>query len=300
MNYLYSHLKELENEAIYIIREGYSNFKKCVLLFSGGKDSTVMLHLALKAFYPEKLPFPLLHIDTGHNFPETLEFRDNLIKKFNLQCIVKYVEDTIKQGKVKEEEGYDASRNVLQTVTLLDAIKEYNFECVFGGGRRDEEKARAKERIFSHRNKYGQWIPENQRPELWHLYNTRINKDEHFRVFPLSNWTELDIWLYIYLEKIEIPSIYFSHKREVFYRNGTWLAFAPFMKLKPTEKVLKKTVRCRTVGDITCTGLILSKAKTIEEIIVEVANSKITERGNRYDDKRSDTAMEDRKRNGYF
>ncbi|MCX7954840.1 MAG: sulfate adenylyltransferase subunit 2 [Bacteroidales bacterium] len=296
----YSHLKELENEAIFIIRQGYTNFRNCALLFSGGKDSTVLLHLAFKAFYPAKIPFPLLHIDTGHNFPETIEFRDNVIKKYNCECIVRYVEDTIKQGKAKEENGFDASRNILQSITLLDAIREFGFDCIFGGGRRDEEKARAKERFFSYRNNKGQWLPEKQRPEVWYLFNTLIKEDEHFRVFPLNNWTELDIWLYIYLENIEIPSIYFSHKRKVFKRNDTWLAYAPFIKLRPTEKVVTKTVRCRTVGDITCTGLILSRASSLEDIIVEIASSRITERGNRYDDKRSDTSMEDRKRNGYF
>lgn len=301
MNYhKHSHLQELENEAIYVIREAAAQFERPTMLFSGGKDSIVMYHLARKAFYPSKVPFPLLHIDTGHNFVETLEFRDYLMKKTGGTCIVRYVQDTIDQGKVVEETGYNASRNVLQTVTLLDAIEEFKFDCAMGGGRRDEEKARAKERFFSHRDEFGQWDPKNQRPELWNLFNGRKKMGEHFRVFPLSNWTELDVWLYILLENIEIPSIYFSHEREVFYRDGVWLATAPFMKLKPTEKPVVKRVRCRTIGDITCTGLVLSEANTVEEIVAEIAQTRITERGGRYDDKRSDTAMEDRKREGYF
>ncbi len=298
--YSYSHLHELENEAIYVIREAVAQFERPTMLFSGGKDSIVMYHLARKAFYPAKVPFPLLHIDTGHNFVETLEFRDYLMKKTGGTCIVRYVQDTINQGKVVEETGYYASRNVLQTVTLLDAIEEFKFDCAMGGGRRDEEKSRAKERFFSHRDEFGQWDPKNQRPELWYLYNGRKKPGEHFRVFPLSNWTELDVWLYIMLENIEIPSIYFSHEREVFNRDGIWLATAPFMKLKPTEKPVIKKVRCRTIGDITCTGLVLSEAHTIEDIVAEIAQTRITERGGRYDDKRSDTAMEDRKKEGYF
>jgi len=270
------------------------------MLFSGGKDSIVMFHLARKAFWPAKVPFPLLHIDTGHNFRETLEFRDYLMERTGATCIVRYVEDTIKQGKVFEETGYNASRNVLQTVTLLDAIEEFKFDCAMGGGRRDEEKARAKERFFSHRDEFGQWDPKNQRPELWNLFNGKKRIGEHFRVFPLSNWTELDVWLYILKENIEIPSIYFSHIREVFNRDGVWLATAPFMKLKPNEKPEIKNVRCRTIGDITCTGLVLSEAKTVEDIVAEIAQTRITERGGRYDDKRSDTAMEDRKKEGYF
>lgn len=301
MNYhKHSHLQELENEAIYVIREAAAQFERPTMLFSGGKDSIVMYHLARKAFYPAKVPFPLLHIDTGHNFAETLEFRDCLMQKTGGTCIVRYVQDTIDQGKVVEETGYNASRNVLQTVTLLDAIEEFKFDCAMGGGRRDEEKARAKERFFSHRDEFGQWDPKNQRPELWNLFNGRKKLGEHFRVFPLSNWTELDVWLYILLENVEIPSIYFSHEREVFYRDGVWLATAPFMKLKPNEKPDVKRVRCRTIGDITCTGLVLSEANTVEEIVAEIAQTRITERGGRYDDKRSDTAMEDRKREGYF
>ncbi len=295
-----SHLLELENEAIYVIREAVAQFERPTMLFSGGKDSIVMFHLARKAFWPAKIPFSLLHIDTGHNFQETLDFRDALMKKTGTTCIVRYVEDSIKQGKVVEEKGYNASRNVLQTVTLLDAIDELKFDCAMGGGRRDEEKARAKERFFSHRDEFGQWDPKNQRPELWNLFNGKKKVGEHFRVFPLSNWTELDVWLYVYKENIEIPSIYFSHNREVFYRDGIWLATAPFMKLKPNEKPEIKIVRCRTIGDITCTGLVLSDANTVEDIVLEIAQIRITERGGRYDDKRSDTAMEDRKKEGYF
>ncbi|MGQ9847022.1 MAG: sulfate adenylyltransferase subunit CysD [Bacteroidales bacterium] len=295
-----SHLRELEDEAIYVIREAVAQFERPTMLFSGGKDSIVMFHLARKAFYPAKVPFPLLHIDTGHNFIETLEFRDELMRKTGTTCIVRYVQDTIEQGKVVEEKGYNASRNALQTVTLLDAIEEFKFDCALGGGRRDEEKARAKERFFSHRDEFGQWDPKNQRPELWNIFNGKKKMGEHFRVFPLSNWTELDVWLYILIEKLEIPSIYFSHEREVFYRDGVWLATAPFMLLKPNEKPEIKRVRCRTIGDITCTGLVLSEANTVEDIIIEIASSRITERGGRYDDKRSDTAMEDRKKEGYF
>ncbi|NSW44500.1 MAG: sulfate adenylyltransferase subunit CysD [Bacteroidales bacterium] len=295
-----THLRELENEAIYVIREAAAQFERPAMLFSGGKDSIVMFHLARKAFWPSKVPFPLLHIDTGHNFIETLEFRDELMKKTGATCIVRYVQDTIDQGKVIEEKGYNASRNVLQTVTLLDAIEEFKFDCAFGGGRRDEEKARAKERFFSHRDEFGQWDPKNQRPELWNIFNGKKKMGEHFRVFPLSNWTELDVWLYILLEKIEIPSIYFSHEREVFNRDGVWLATAPFMLMKPNEKAEIKRVRCRTIGDITCTGLVLSEANTVEDIVAEIAATRVTERGGRYDDRRSDTAMEDRKKEGYF
>ncbi|HOU97785.1 MAG TPA: sulfate adenylyltransferase subunit CysD [Bacteroidales bacterium] len=295
-----SHLRELENEAIYVIREAAAQFERPAMLFSGGKDSIVMFHLARKAFYPAKVPFPLLHIDTGHNFVETLEFRDELMKKTGATCIVRLVQDTIDQGKVVEEKGINASRNVLQTVTLLDAIEEFKFDCAFGGGRRDEEKARAKERFFSHRDEFGQWDPKNQRPELWNIFNGKKKMGEHFRVFPLSNWTELDVWLYILLEKIDIPSIYFSHEREVFNRDGVWLATAPFMLMKSTEKAEIKRVRCRTIGDITCTGLVLSEANSVEDIVTEIAATRITERGGRYDDRRSDTAMEDRKKEGYF
>jgi sulfate adenylyltransferase subunit 2 len=298
--YNINHLRELESESIYVIREVASQFERPVLLFSGGKDSIVMYHLARKAFWPAKVPFPLLHIDTGHNFTETLEFRDALMKKTGGTCLVRLVQDTIDQGKVVEETGYNASRNVLQTVTLLDAIEELNIDAALGGGRRDEEKARAKERFFSHRDEFGQWDPKNQRPELWNIFNGQKRMGEHFRVFPLSNWTEMDVWQYIYMDDVEIPSLYFTHKRQVFYRDGVWLASAPFMKLKDKEKVEIKDVRCRTIGDITCTGLTLSRANTLEDIIKEVAATRITERGGRYDDKRSDAAMEDRKKEGYF
>ncbi len=298
--YNINHLRELESESIYVIREVASQFERPVLLFSGGKDSIVMYHLARKAFWPAKVPFPLLHIDTGHNFPETLEFRDELMKKTGGKCIVRLVQDSIDQGKVVEETGYNASRNVLQTVTLLDAVEELKIDAALGGGRRDEEKARAKERFFSHRDEFGQWDPKNQRPELWNIFNGQKKMGEHFRVFPLSNWTEMDIWQYIYMDDVEIPSLYFTHKREVFYRDGVWLASAPFMKLKDKEKVEVKDVRCRTIGDITCTGLTLSRANSLEDIIKEVAATRITERGGRYDDKRSDAAMEDRKKEGYF
>ncbi len=299
-NYTVNHLRELESESIYVIREVAAQFDRPVLLFSGGKDSIVMFYLARKAFWPAKVPFPLMHIDTGHNFPETLEFRDNLMGKTGAKCIVRYVQDSIDQGNVQEERGYNASRNVLQTVTLLDAIEELKFDAAMGGGRRDEEKARAKERFFSHRDEFGQWDPKNQRPELWNIFNGRKRMGEHFRVFPLSNWTEMDVWQYIYMEDVEIPGLYYTHKRKVFNRSGVWLADAPFMKKKVSEKVVEKDVRCRTIGDITCTGLALSKAHTLEEIILEVAATRITERGGRYDDKRSESAMEDRKKEGYF
>lgn len=298
--YKINHLHELEAEAIYVMREVVAQFERPALLFSGGKDSIVLYHLARKAFWPSKVPFPLLHIDTGHNFSETLEFRDNLMKKTGGTCLVRKVEDTIKKGRAVEEKGINASRNVLQTVTLLDAVEELKLDCAIGGGRRDEEKARAKERFFSHRDEFGQWDPKNQRPELWNIFNGRKNMGEHFRVFPISNWTELDVWQYIYMEDIEIPNLYFTHKRKVFFRDGVWLAWAPFMQLKETEKVEERDIRCRTIGDITCTGVTLSTATTLEEIIQEVAVTRITERGGRYDDKRSDAAMEDRKKEGYF
>ncbi len=298
--YHINHLRELESESIFVLREVAAQFDKPVMLFSGGKDSIVMYYLARKAFWPMKVPFPLLHIDTGHNFPETLEFRDNLMDKTGGRCIVRYVQDSIDKGKAVEEKGFNASRNVLQTVTLLDALDEFKFDAAMGGGRRDEEKARAKERFFSHRDEFGQWDPKNQRPELWNLFNGRKRMGEHFRVFPLSNWTEMDIWQYIYMEDIDIPDLYLTHKRTVFNRDGVWLAYAPFMKLKPDEKVVTIDVRCRTIGDITCTGLTLSKADSMEDIIQEVAATRVTERGGRYDDKRSESAMEDRKKEGYF
>jgi sulfate adenylyltransferase subunit 2 len=299
-NYNINHLKELEAESIFVIREVAAQFDKPAMLFSGGKDSIVMYHLARKAFWPMKVPFPLLHIDTGHNFQETLDFRDELMEKTGGRCIVRLVQDSIDQGKAIEETGINASRNMLQTVTLLDAIAEFKFDAAMGGGRRDEEKARAKERFFSHRDEFGQWDPKNQRPELWNLFNGRKRMGEHFRVFPISNWTEMDVWQYIYMDNVEIPTLYFTHQREVFNRDGVLLAFAPFMKMKPTERVEKLDVRCRTIGDITCTGLTLSQANSLEDIIIEVAASRTTERGGRYDDKRSESAMEDRKKEGYF
>jgi sulfate adenylyltransferase subunit 2 len=299
-NYNINHLKELEAESIFVIREVAAQFDKPAMLFSGGKDSIVMYHLARKAFWPMKVPFPLLHIDTGHNFQETLDFRDELMDKTGGRCIVRLVQDSINQGKAIEETGINASRNMLQTVTLLDAIDEFKFDAAMGGGRRDEEKARAKERFFSHRDEFGQWDPKNQRPELWNLFNGRKRMGEHFRVFPISNWTEMDVWQYIYMDHVEIPSLYFTHQREVFNRDGVLLASAPFMKLKPTERIENLNVRCRTIGDITCTGLTLSQANSLEDIILEVAASRTTERGSRYDDKRSESAMEDRKKEGYF
>ena len=298
--YSLNHLQELESESIYVIREVAAQFENPVMLFSGGKDSIVMFHLARKAFWPAKVPFPLMHIDTGHNFQETLDFRDNLAKKTGIRLIIRYVSDSIKQGKVQEETGYNASRNKAQTVTLLDAIEELKFDCALGGGRRDEEKARAKERFFSHRDEFGQWDPKNQRPELWNLFNGRKNMGEHFRVFPISNWTEMDVWQYILMENIEIPSLYFAHDREVFERDGTYLAKSEFIPMKDNEKSEIKRVRFRTIGDITCTGASLSNASTLEEIIQEVASSHITERGGRADDKRSEASMEDRKKEGYF
>lgn len=300
MKFKLNHLRELESESIFVIREVVAQFENPVMLFSGGKDSIVMYHLARKAFYPAKVPFPLMHIDTGHNFPETIQFRDDLVKKTGVQLIVRYVQDSIDQGRVVEEKGYNASRNKLQTVTLLDAIEELKIDCAMGGGRRDEEKARAKERFFSHRDEFGQWDPKNQRPELWNLFNGKKNMGEHFRVFPISNWTEMDVWQYILMENIEIPSLYFSHEREVFERDGVLYAKSPFIQMKDTEKVEKRIVRFRTIGDATCTGAIESRADSLEDIIREVAATRITERGGRADDKRSEAAMEDRKIEGYF
>ena len=294
------HLKELENEAIFVMREVAAQFENKVLLFSGGKDSIVLVHLARKAFWPARIPFSLLHIDTGHNFEETLSFRDDLAIEFGCELIVAKVQDSIDSGRVVEEQGINASRNKAQSVTLLDAVEEYKVDVAIGGGRRDEEKARAKERFFSHRNEFGQWDPKNQRPELWNIFNGRKNMGEHFRVFPISNWTELDVWQYIMHENIKLPELYYTHRRKIFSRNGTYLAWAPFMQLKPTEKVFEADVRCRTIGDITCTGVTLSKARSLEEIVTEIAATRVTERGGRYDDKRSEAAMEDRKKEGYF
>lgn len=298
--YNLNHLRILESEAIYVIRETAAQFERPALLFSGGKDSIVMVHLARKAFFPAKIPFPLVHIDTGHNFPEAIEFRDMLVNKIGAQLIVGSVQKSIDEGRVAEEKGINASRNMLQTTTLLDTIEEYKFDACLGGARRDEEKARAKERFFSHRDEFGQWDPKNQRPELWNLLNGKKRMGEHFRVFPLSNWTEMDVWQYLNQEKLEIPSIYFAHDRDCIVRDGVILATSDFIARKPEEKVERLHVRYRTVGDMTCTGAIMSNADTIAEIINEVASSRVTERGTRADDKRSETAMEDRKKQGYF
>jgi len=298
--YNINHLRELEAESIFVIREVAAQFENPVMLFSGGKDSIVMFHLARKAFFPAKVPFPLMHIDTGHNFQETLDFRDWLMNETGTKLIVRYVEESIKQGRVAEESGPNPSRNKAQTVTLLDGLEELKFDCAMGGGRRDEEKARAKERFFSHRDEFGQWDPKNQRPELWNLFNGRKNLGEHFRVFPISNWTEMDIWQYIYLDKIAIPNLYFTHEREVVNRDGALLAKCEYIQLKKGESWENKIVRFRTIGDMTCTGATESKANSLEDIIDEVAATRVTERGGRADDKRSEAAMEDRKKEGYF
>ena len=298
--YQLSHLEELEAESIFIIREVASQFENPVLLFSGGKDSIVCYHLARKAFYPSNVPFPLMHIDTGHNFDELYQFRDDLVKETKAKLIIASVQKSIDEGKVVEEKGINSSRNKLQTTTLLDSINEYQFDCAIGGARRDEEKARAKERFFSHRDDFGQWDPKNQRPELWNLFNGKKNYGEHFRAFPISNWTEMDVWQYIMKEKIKIPSLYFSHERECFIRNNVVMAKTDFIETKPKEKIQKMKVRFRTIGDATCTGATISKANTLEMIINEVSASRITERGVRADDKRSEAAMEDRKKEGYF
>lgn len=298
--YKLTHLKELEAESIYVLREVAAQFERPAILFSGGKDSIVVTYLAYKAFYPAKIPFPLLHIDTGHNFQETLDYRDALVKKLDARLVVGSVQESIDKGRVKEEKGYNASRNRLQTTTLLDTIEQYKFDACIGGARRDEEKARAKERFFSHRDEFGQWNPKKQRPELWNIFNGKKNMGEHFRVFPISNWTEMDVWQYIYQEQIEMPSLYFTHERACFERDGQWLAAEPCMTLKPDEKVVVRKVRCRTIGDITCTGLTISEAHNLEDIIEEIAATRVTERGGRADDKRSETSMEDRKKEGYF
>ena len=296
----HSHLDELENEGIYVMREVAAQFERPVLLFSGGKDSIVMYHLALKAFHPGRIPFPLMHVDTGHNFPETIAFRDQLVSKYKAELIIGSVQESIDSGRVKEETGPDASRNALQTVTLLDTLKKHQVDAALGGGRRDEEKARAKERFFSHRDSFGQWDPKNQRPELWNIFNGRKNMGESFRVFPLSNWTEMDVWQYIAREDIDIPNLYFAHERKVFNRRGVWLADTDFVNRMDEEELVSKVVRFRTIGDATCTGAVLSEANSMDDIIQEVASARQTERGNRHDDKRSETAMEDRKRQGYF
>ncbi len=299
-SYNLDHLKELESESIFILREVAAQFEKPVLLFSGGKDSIIVSYLAKKAFYPAKIPFALLHIDTGHNFQETISFRDKWVEKLGTKLIVRSVQSSINSGRAHEESGPYASRNILQTITLLDAIEEFKFDAAIGGARRDEEKARAKERFFSHRDEFGQWEPKNQRPELWNLFNGRKKIGEHFRIFPLSNWTELDVWSYIQRNEIELPSLYFSHKRDVFERQGVIYGYANFMELLPDEKVKKLQVRFRTIGDMTCTGAIESNASTVNEIIDELLVSRVTERGSRIDDQRSENAMEDRKKRGYF
>lgn len=299
-DYTITHLKQLESEAIYVLRETAAQFEKPVLLFSGGKDSIVMAHLAKKAFWPAKLPFQLLHVDTGHNFPETMEFRDKYVADLGAELIVGSVQQAIDEGKVVEEKGARASRNGLQTVALLEALEEGQYDAALGGGRRDEEKARAKERFFSHRDAFGQWDPKNQRPELWNIFNGRKQHGEHFRVFPLSNWTEMDIWQYIKAEEIELPHLYFSHERDCFVRDGVIMGVCDFIELLPDEKVEKMVVRFRTIGDATCTGACLSTADNLDDIIDEVAAARQTERGTRADDKRSETAMEDRKKQGYF
>ena len=299
-NYQLTHLKELEAESIYVMREVVAQFENPVLLFSGGKDSIVCYHLARKAFYPANVPFPLMHIDTGHNFDELYEFRDQLIKETNGNLIIESVQKSIDEGKVVEEKGINSSRNKLQTTTLLEGIEKHQFDCAMGGARRDEEKARAKERFFSHRDEFGQWNPKNQRPELWNIFNGKKNFGEHFRAFPISNWTEMDIWQYIMLEDIKIPSLYFSHTRNCFERKGVVMAKTDFIETLPNEKVKKMQVRFRTIGDATCTGATVSSADSLEKVIAEVAASRITERGGRADDKRSEAAMEDRKKEGYF
>jgi sulfate adenylyltransferase subunit 2 len=298
--YRKTHLQQLEAEAIYIMREVAAQFERPHLLFSGGKDSICLVHLAKKAFAPGKFPFPLMHVDTGHNFPEAIEYRDWLADDVGAELVVRYVQDSIDQGRVTEETGPFASRNALQTVTLMDAIKELKIDCAIGGARRDEEKARAKERFFSHRDAFGQWDPKNQRPELWNLFNGRKNPGEHFRAFPISNWTEMDVWQYIASEGIALPSLYFAHTREVFMRGPMMMAKTDFISLLPGETLEERVVRFRTVGDATCTGAIESYAASVEDIISETAAARVTERGGRIDDQRSEAAMEDRKKQGYF
>ena len=300
MDYRLSHLKQLEAEAIYVIREAAAQFENPVLLFSGGKDSICMAWVARKAFWPAPIPFRLMHVDTGHNFQETLDFRDQFIERIGAKLIVRTVQESIDKGRVQEEKGPNPMRNGLQTVTLLDAIEEFKFDCAFGGARRDEEKARAKERFFSHRDDFGQWDPKNQRPELWKLFNGAKLPGEHFRVFPLSNWTELDVWQYIEMEQVEIPSLYFSHTRPMINREGVLLASSKFTTPQENESIEDMVVRFRTIGDMTCTGAVESTAASISEIIDEVAATRVTERGGRADDKRSEAAMEDRKKQGYF
>ena len=299
-SYSLTHLEELEAEAIYVIREVFAQFDNPAILFSGGKDSIVVAHLARKAFWPAKIPFPFVHIDTGHNFPETMAFRNQLIEDLGVQLVVGSVQESIDEGAVVEETGMNASRNALQTTTLLDTIERNNFDACMGGARRDEEKARAKERFFSHRDDFGQWDPKNQRPELWNLFNGKKRMGENFRVFPISNWTEMDVWQYILQENIAIPELYFAKERNVIWRHGSWLPMSEFITLREGDEPQMKMVRFRTLGDITITGGQESDADTLEKIVQEVASSRQTERGNREDDKRSESAMEDRKRQGYF
>lgn len=300
MRHSLSHLAELEAESIFVIRETFVQFNNPAILFSGGKDSIVLTHLAKKAFYPAKIPFPLVHIDTGHNFPETIEFRDKLVDELGVQLVVGSVQKSIDEGKVAEEVGINATRNRLQTNTLLETIETNQYDACMGGARRDEEKARAKERFFSHRDEFGQWDPKNQRPELWNLFNGLKHFGENFRVFPISNWTEMDIWQYILLENIELPNLYFSHRRKCFIRNGTILSVNDYQEVRENEEVREMQIRFRTMGDITITGAVESDADTLEKIIGEVAVARNTERGGRADDQRSETAMEDRKKEGYF
>jgi sulfate adenylyltransferase subunit 2 len=298
--YYLNYLEELESEAIFILREVWAQFQNPVILFSGGKDSILVTHLAKKAFHPAKIPFALMHVDTGHNFPEAIQFRDDLAKKLGVNLIVGSVQESIDKGRVAEEKGKNATRNALQITTLLDSLEEHKIDCAIGGGRRDEEKARAKERFFSHRDEFGQWDPKNQRPELWNLLNGKYFEGEHFRAFPISNWTEMDVWNYLTKEKIEIPSLYLAHQRDVVKRNGSWIPNSEFLKLEPNEEIVSKRIRFRTLGDITITGGIESDADTMKKIVEEVSTMRETERGNRSDDKRSETAMEDRKKDGYF
>ncbi len=300
MSYRINHLKELEAEAIFIMREVVAQFEKPAILFSGGKDSILVTHLAKKAFFPAKIPFPLVHIDTGHNFKECIDFRDQLAEDLGVQLIVGSVEEMIKKGIANEETGINASRNKAQIPTLLATIEENQFDACIGGARRDEEKARAKERFFSHRDEFGQWDPKNQRPELWNIFNGKLHIGENFRIFPISNWTELDVWQYMAMEGVELPSLYFAHKRRVFKRNGVYLSESEFITNKPEEEIVEKVVRFRTMGDATITGCYESEADTLDKIIQEVAAARETERGGRADDKRSETAMEDRKKEGYF
>jgi sulfate adenylyltransferase subunit 2 len=299
-DYTLTHLEELESESIYVIREVAAQFENPMILFSGGKDSVLILHLAYKAFYPSRIPFPIVHVDTGHNFQETLDFRDRVLHDYDARLLVKRVQDSIDRGRVKEEKGPNPSRNKLQSVTLMDAIEEHQFDAALGGARRDEEKARAKERFFSHRDDFGQWDPRQQRPELWNTFNGRKEPGEHFRVFPISNWTEMDVWHYIQAEQIPLPELYFSHRRQVVERDGVYLAVSEYVQPQEGEEVKELAVRFRTVGDMTCTGAFVSEASNLEEVIEEVSTQRVTERAGRADDKRSEASMEERKKEGYF